>query len=52
MAASYFKREMNAPAIFELFVRHLPAQRDWLLVAGRWAAGRQALAGQGHRSRP
>ena len=34
MAASYFKREMNAPAIFELFVRHLPAQRDWLLVAG------------------
>jgi nicotinate phosphoribosyltransferase len=34
MAASYFKRGMNAPAVFELFVRHLPPHRDWLLVAG------------------
>jgi nicotinate phosphoribosyltransferase len=34
MAASYFRREMNEPAVFELFVRHLPQHRDWLLVAG------------------
>jgi nicotinate phosphoribosyltransferase len=34
MAASYLRREMNEPAIFELFVRHLPRYRDWLLVAG------------------
>jgi nicotinate phosphoribosyltransferase len=34
MAASYFKRAMNEPAVFELFVRHLPPHRDWLLVAG------------------
>jgi nicotinate phosphoribosyltransferase len=34
MAASYLRREMNEPAAFELFVRHLPANRDWLLVAG------------------
>ncbi len=34
MAASYFRREMNQPAVFELFARHLPAHRDWLLVAG------------------
>ena len=34
MAASYLVRGMNEPAIFELFVRELPAERDWLLVAG------------------
>jgi nicotinate phosphoribosyltransferase len=34
MAASYLQRGMNDPAIFELFVRHLPPHRDWLLVAG------------------
>jgi nicotinate phosphoribosyltransferase len=34
MAASYFKRGMNAPAVFELFARHLPPHRHWLLVAG------------------
>ena len=34
MAASYLKRGMNEPAIFELFVRELPPVRDWLLVAG------------------
>jgi nicotinate phosphoribosyltransferase len=34
MAASYFRREMNGPAVFELFVRHLPRNRDWLLLAG------------------
>jgi nicotinate phosphoribosyltransferase len=34
MAASYLRREMNEPAIFELFVRRLPPNRDWLLVAG------------------
>jgi nicotinate phosphoribosyltransferase len=34
MAASYLRQGMNEPAAFELFVRHLPPQRDWLLVAG------------------
>ena len=34
MAASYLRRRMNEPAIFELFVRHLPPHRDWLLLAG------------------
>ena len=34
MAASYFRREMNGPAIFELFARHLPLHRHWLLTAG------------------
>lgn len=34
MAASYLARGMNEPAAFELFVRHLPPQRDWLLTAG------------------
>ena len=34
MAASYLRHGMNEPAVFELFVRHLPPHRDWLLVAG------------------
>jgi nicotinate phosphoribosyltransferase len=34
MAASYLRQGMNQPAVFELFVRHLPPHRDWLLVAG------------------
>src|SRR5918995_4509314 len=34
MAASYFRREMNQPAIFELFARKLPPHRTWLLAAG------------------
>jgi nicotinate phosphoribosyltransferase len=34
MAASYLERDMNEPAVFELFVRNLPPGRDWLLVAG------------------
>jgi len=34
MAASYLARDMNEPAVFELFVRHLPPQRQWLLTAG------------------
>jgi nicotinate phosphoribosyltransferase len=34
MAASYFRRGMNAPAVFELFARHLPPHRHWLLTAG------------------
>jgi nicotinate phosphoribosyltransferase len=34
MSASYFRREMNGRAVFELFVRHLPPHRDWLVVAG------------------
>jgi nicotinate phosphoribosyltransferase len=34
MAASYHRRGMNEPAIFELFVRRLPPNRDWMLFAG------------------
>ena len=34
MAASYLRRGMSDAAIFELFVRRLPEQRSWLLVAG------------------
>lgn len=34
MSASYFRRGMNEPAVFELFVRRLPPDRDWILVAG------------------
>jgi nicotinate phosphoribosyltransferase len=34
MAASYHRREMNQPAIFELFARRLPPHRTWLLAAG------------------
>jgi len=34
MAASYFRRDMNETAVFELFVRHLPPHRRWLLAAG------------------
>jgi nicotinate phosphoribosyltransferase len=34
MAASYHRRDMNEPAIFELFARSLPVHRTWLLAAG------------------
>ena len=34
MAASYHRRGMNEMAVFELFVRHLPPHRRWLLAAG------------------
>ena len=34
MASSYLGRGMNEPAVFELFVRHLPHRRRWLLAAG------------------
>jgi nicotinate phosphoribosyltransferase len=34
MSASYFRRRMNEPAIFELFIRRLPPNREWLLAAG------------------
>jgi nicotinate phosphoribosyltransferase len=34
MAASYLKRGMDQPAVFELFARHLPPRRRWLLAAG------------------
>jgi nicotinate phosphoribosyltransferase len=34
MASSYLSRAMNERAVFELFVRHLPARRRWLLAAG------------------
>ncbi len=32
MAASYHRRGMNEPAVFELFARKLPPNRDWLLA--------------------
>ena len=34
MASSYLLRGMNDVAVFELFVRHLPARRRWLMAAG------------------
>jgi nicotinic acid phosphoribosyltransferase len=34
MASSHLRRDMNETAVFELFVRRLPAEREWLLVAG------------------
>jgi nicotinate phosphoribosyltransferase len=34
MASSYLGRGMNESAVFELFVRHLPPRRRWLLAAG------------------
>jgi nicotinate phosphoribosyltransferase len=34
MAASYLERGRNEEAVFELFVRSLPPERQWLLVAG------------------
>jgi nicotinate phosphoribosyltransferase len=34
MAASYHRRGMNEPAVFELFARRLPPHRRWLLAAG------------------
>ena len=34
MASSYLGRGMNETAVFELFVRHLPPRRRWLLAAG------------------
>ena len=34
MAASYHERGMNGPATFDLFVRDLPACRNFLIVAG------------------
>lgn len=34
MAYSYLERRMNNLAVFELFARHLPAHRRWLLAAG------------------
>ena len=34
MGSSYLLRGMNEPAVFELFVRHLPDRRRWLMAAG------------------
>jgi nicotinate phosphoribosyltransferase len=34
MTASYLRRGMNELAVFELFIRHLPPRRRWLLAAG------------------
>ena len=34
MSASYLRQGLNESAIFELFVRRLPPNRDWLLAAG------------------
>jgi nicotinate phosphoribosyltransferase len=34
MAASYHREGLDRPAVFELFVRHMPPHRSWLLAAG------------------
>ncbi|HYY73760.1 MAG TPA: nicotinate phosphoribosyltransferase, partial [Solirubrobacterales bacterium] len=34
MSASYLRQGMDEPAIFELFVRRLPPNREWLIAAG------------------
>jgi len=34
MAASYHREGLEQPAVFELFARHLPPHRSWLLAAG------------------
>src|SRR5512147_1722149 len=34
MAQAYLEQEMNAPAVFELFVRKLPPHRNFLIAAG------------------
>ena len=34
MASSYLGRGMNELAVFELFARHLPVRRRWLMAAG------------------
>ncbi|MCK6563752.1 MAG: nicotinate phosphoribosyltransferase [Dehalococcoidia bacterium] len=34
MAASYFEHRMNHPATFDLFVRHLPPHRNFLIACG------------------
>jgi nicotinate phosphoribosyltransferase len=34
MAASYHRRGMNETAVFELFARRLPPNREWLLACG------------------
>lgn len=34
MAAGYFEQEMQDTATFELFVRHLPENRSYLIAAG------------------
>src|SRR5512144_1421485 len=34
MSASYLAQGLNHEAVFELFPRRLPPQREWLLVAG------------------
>jgi nicotinate phosphoribosyltransferase len=44
MASSYLGRGMNELAVFELFVRHLPPRRRWLLAAGLGPA--LAIVGQ------
>ena len=34
MAAGYLQKQFEARATFELFVRHLPRQRNYLVAAG------------------
>jgi nicotinate phosphoribosyltransferase len=34
MAASFLRQKKNQPAVFELFFRRLPPNRDWTLVCG------------------
>ncbi len=38
MAAAYFEHRVDCRATFELFVRHLPAQRTYLVAAGLHSA--------------
>src|ERR1039458_3978526 len=38
MAAAYFEHRIDCRATFDLFVRHLPAQRAYLVAAGLNAA--------------
>src|SRR5262245_34544237 len=38
MASSYLARGMTEPATFDLFVRHLPATRSFLIASGLEAA--------------
>ena len=56
MAASYYKHGLNGTATFDLFVRELPANRNFLVVAGIEAAldrlGDFAVRDRGRRLPP
>jgi nicotinate phosphoribosyltransferase len=50
MAASYHREGLDRPAVFELFARHLPPHRRWLIAAGIGPALR--LVSRMHFSEP